>query len=395
MKYILIIANGLTDHPVAERDNRTPLQLAETPNLDRLTQNGSCGTVRTIPHEASAENQVSYLSLMGYAGQTGGAGYFSAQALGLPLKENQVPLCCNFVILQSSHNDMVMKDFSAGNLASSDSKNLLDSLQKNVYDVSAEFHHGRGPHNLVLLDAETVPEKLTSPFEMIGEGIRKYLPSDDTSKDLPFLMNQAQIILHSHPMNKQRQNEKKDLVNSIWFWGAGPELKLEKFADTQGRKATAVSHDLLFQGIAKSAGMTIAPLDETEVNDESANKNLVKAAIKALDDSDVVYVHTNSAEGPSLKGMIDDKIFAIEDMDRDLIGPIAQEVELNGDLRMAVIVNHCASVVQMKYDKEPVPFVIYPPIKEKCSADAFDENLNQLKSEYYESAEDWIKSLFN
>jgi len=394
MKHILIIANGLTDHPVAERDNKTPLQLAETPNLDRLSQNGYCGTVRTIPHESSPENLVSYLSLMGYVGETGGAGHFSAQALGLTLKDNQVPLCCNFVILQSSHNDMVMKDFSAGNLDSGDSKSLLDSLQKNVYDVSVEFHHGRGPHNLVLLDAESVPEKLISPFEMIGEGIRKFLPSDGKSKDLPFLMNQAQIILHNHPMNRQRQKEKKDLINSIWFWGAGPAPKLSQFADMHGRKAVAVSYDLLFQGVAKTAGMEIAPLQEFQ-DDASANKNLADAALKALADADVVFVHTHFAEAPSLKGMIDDKIFAIEDMDRDLIGPLAQAVELSGEVRLGIIVNQCASVVQMKYDKEPVPFVIYPPVKEKHSAQAFDENLKSLKSEYYESAENWIKTFLN
>ena len=40
MKHLVIIANGLTDDPVAERDNKTPLQLADTPNLDRLAEMG-------------------------------------------------------------------------------------------------------------------------------------------------------------------------------------------------------------------------------------------------------------------------------------------------------------------------------------------------------------------
>jgi len=395
MKYIFVIANSLTDRPVAERDNRTPLQLAETPNLDRLAQSGSCGTVSTIPGESETENAASYLSLMGYEGQKGGAGHFCAKAMDIDLKEGLSPVCCNFVILQSSHNDMVMKDFNAGSLGNEDSKELLESLKKNVYDVSAEFHHGSGPLNLVLLEADSVPEKLTSPFEIVGEGIRKFLPSEESSRDLPFLMNQAQIILHNHPMNKQRQKDKKDLINSIWLWGAGPAPKLKNFESLYGKKAAAVSYDLLFQGIAKHAGMELASLEDMDDDGETANKNLADAALNALAGSDVVYVHTSSAEAPSLRGMIDDKIFAIEDMDRDLIGPLAQAVELNDNLRLVVAVNHCASVVQMKYDNDPVPFVVYPPIKQGCSANGFDEELNQLKTEYYESATDWIKSLFN
>ncbi|MEE3253888.1 MAG: phosphoglycerate mutase, partial [Nitrospinota bacterium] len=49
MKYLVVIVAGLTDRPIAEKDNKTPLQLAETPNLDALVQKGRCGSVQTIP----------------------------------------------------------------------------------------------------------------------------------------------------------------------------------------------------------------------------------------------------------------------------------------------------------------------------------------------------------
>ena len=65
MKYLVVVANGLTDRPIAEKDNKTPLQLADTPNLDQMVQNGFSGSVQTIPENHHVSNEVSYLSLLG------------------------------------------------------------------------------------------------------------------------------------------------------------------------------------------------------------------------------------------------------------------------------------------------------------------------------------------
>ena len=66
MKYLVVIANGLTDKPIAEKENKTPLQLADTPNLDLMVQEGYSGSVKTIPENCQVGNQISYLSLLGY-----------------------------------------------------------------------------------------------------------------------------------------------------------------------------------------------------------------------------------------------------------------------------------------------------------------------------------------
>ena len=121
MKYIVLMCNGLTDQPIAEKDNQTPLQLADTPNLDQLTSRGRCGSVRTIPEDLPAENAASYLALLGYdpAETNLGPARYEARALGVELKDDEVPLCCDFIMLQSSHNDMILKDFTAGQLSAS------------------------------------------------------------------------------------------------------------------------------------------------------------------------------------------------------------------------------------------------------------------------------------
>ena len=144
MKYLVVIANGLTDRPIAEKDNKTPLQLADTPNLDQMVRDGYSGSVQTIPESLHVGNEVSYLSLLGYDPEKHdiGPAYFDALAMGLNLKDGEIPLCCDFVSLQSSHNDMVMKDYTAGRLSCKESQNYLIALQDQISDCGATFHPG-------------------------------------------------------------------------------------------------------------------------------------------------------------------------------------------------------------------------------------------------------------
>ena len=83
MKYLVVIAAGLTDRPIAEKDNKTPLQLAETPNLDALVKKGKCGPVQTIPDNLHPGNEVSGLGLFSYDPEKFKAGQAALDAVGL------------------------------------------------------------------------------------------------------------------------------------------------------------------------------------------------------------------------------------------------------------------------------------------------------------------------
>ncbi len=48
-KYIVLIADGLGDEPIADLNGKTPLEAAKTPNLDKLAQKSEVGMVQTIP----------------------------------------------------------------------------------------------------------------------------------------------------------------------------------------------------------------------------------------------------------------------------------------------------------------------------------------------------------
>ena len=396
MKYLVVIANGLTDRPIAEKENKTPLQIADTPNLDRMVQEGYSGSVQTIPENCKAGNEISYLSLLGYDPEKHdiGPAYFDTLAIGLNLKEGEIPLCCNFVTLQASHNDMVMKDYTADHLSNEESINYLNALQTQISDFGVTFYPGVGPHNIMVMNSKPFTIRLTSPNELIGEGIRKFMPVDAEFKDLIYIINQAQIILHNHPVNKKRKLESLDYANSIWLWGNGKNGTLPSFKKKYGKSGSLISASLLFQGMAKSADMRVVKVEGASGFAETNYENKVKAAIQELESQEIVYLHVAGIEDISLKGNIDDKIITIEDIDSKVIGPLLKETFSNNEIKMMVVVNHMNSAVDVKYGKDRVPFVMSGK-NDTNLVNNFDENLLNVGNNHFKSGSDLMSMFFD
>ena len=396
MKYLVVIANGLTDRPIAEKENKTPLQIADTPNLDRMVQEGYSGSVQTIPENCKAGNEISYLSLLGYDPEKHdiGPAYFDTLAIGLNLKEGEIPLCCNFVTLQASHNDMVMKDYTADHLSSEESINYLNALQTQISDFGVTFYPGVGPHNIMVMNSKPFTIRLTSPNELIGEGIRKFMPVDAEFKDLIYIINQAQIILHNHPVNKKRKLESLDYANSIWLWGNGKNGTLPSFKKKYGKSGSLISASLLFQGMAKSADMRVVKVEGASGFSETNYENKVKAAIQELESQEIVYLNVAGIEDISLKGNIDDKIITIEDIDSKVIGPLLKETFSNNEIKMMVVVNHMNSAVDVKYGKDRVPFVMSGKNDTNLVIN-YAENLLNVGNNHFKSGPDLMSMFFD
>ena len=396
MKYLVVIANGLTDRPIAEKENKTPLQLSDTPNLDQMVREGCSGSVQTIPENYQVGNEISYLSLLGYdpTKYDIAPSYFDALAMGVNLKDSQIPLCCDFVTLQSSHNDMIMKDYTAGHLSCEESREYLKALQDQISDCPVTFYPGFGFHNLMVIESKQFTTRLTPPNELIGEGIRKFMPHEDQFKDLIYIINQAQIILHNHPKNQRRKRENIDLVNSIWLWGNGKEGILPSFEEKFGKSASIISPSLLFQGMGKAANMNIVSVEGITGFADTNFNNKVASTIDELKNQDVVYLNVTGAEDISLKGNIDDKVLTIEDIDAKIIGPLLKEISLNNNVKMMVVVNHMNSAVDVKYGKDRVPFVITGK-NETASLNRFDENILNAGSYHFNSGPELMEMFFD
>lgn len=362
MKYLVVIVAGLTDKPFAEKDNKTPLQLADTPNLDALTKNANCGSVQTIPDNLHPGNEVSCMGLLGLDPKKYSPGHAELSATGLGIKPapDEIALCCDLITLQPTHDDMVMKDYTGGHLSSEDSRLLIDALNEQVIDAPVTFHHGGSYHNVMLIKSPPISERLSPPNELIGEGIRQFMPEGNSTRDLVFVMNQAQVILHNHAYNRKRTAEKKDPVNSIWFWGNGKLQSLPSFHERYDKNASVITASLMVKGISKLTNIDVVDVDGATGFSDTDYAAKVSAVLKELESKDVVFLHISAGEEVSLKGDIDDKVLMIEDFDTQVIKPLAQAMETMENIKMMVVVNHVSSALTMKYERSPVPYLVYP-----------------------------------
>jgi 2,3-bisphosphoglycerate-independent phosphoglycerate mutase len=360
MKHLVVIVAGLTDKPFAEKDNKTPLQLADTPNLDALTKSATCGPVQTIPDNLHPGNEVSCLGLMGFDPQKYSSGHASLSGIGLGIKpsSDEIVLCCDLVTLQPTHDDMIMKDYTGGHLSPDDSELLIEALNEQVIDMPVKFHQGGGYHNLMIIKSPPILDRLSSPNELIGEGIRKFMPENNS--ELVFVMSQAQIILHNHAYNRKKIANKKDPVNSIWLWGNGNLPSLPSFQYCYDKSASIITASLMVKGIGRLTGMNVVDVDGATGFSDTNYSVKVSAVLKELESKDVVFLHISAGEEVSLKGDIDDKILMIEDFDTKVIKPLVQEIEARENIKMMVVVNHISSAMSMKYERSPVPYLIYP-----------------------------------
>ena len=66
MKYAIIIPDGAADEPLAELGGKTPLEAAQTPNMDRVAMEGRQGLARTVPDGFESGSDVATMMLLGY-----------------------------------------------------------------------------------------------------------------------------------------------------------------------------------------------------------------------------------------------------------------------------------------------------------------------------------------
>ena len=133
MKYIVMLGDGMADYPNKNLGDRTVLEVANTPNMDFLAQNGAVGLAKTIPDGMSPGSDTANLSVMGYDPQKyyTGRSPLEAVSIGIDLGADDVTFRCNLVTLSDSDNyeDAEMLDYSAGEISTKEAEVLINFLE--------------------------------------------------------------------------------------------------------------------------------------------------------------------------------------------------------------------------------------------------------------------------
>lgn len=365
MKYLVILSDGMADDPIPELNDRTPLQYAHTPNIDYLAQTALIGRAQTVPGGFPPGSDVANLSVLGYNPQVyyTGRSPLEAVSMGVDLGENDLALRCNLVTLspESEYAHRTMVDYSSGEISSEESKQLIDTLQRELGNDTFHFYPGISyRHLLVWKNGAARSVNLTPPHDISGKNIASFLPGGPDGEILLQLMMQSTMLLENHPVNQQRVREGKPPATSAWFWGEGRKPALDSFAEKYQLKGSVVAAVDLVKGLGISAGLESITVPGATGAIET---NFAGKARSTLDElkrgQDFVYLHIESPDESGHQGNLKSKIWSIEQVDREVVGLLRQELDQFEDIRVMILPDHPTPLSIRTHSSDPVPFMIY------------------------------------
>ena len=136
---------------------------------------------------------------------------------------------------------------------------LIVALQGHFGVEGLAFHAPRADRWYVRLDGnEAIPH--TAPLDaVVGRPVECHLPRGPEAARWRRRLNEIQMLLHDHPVNRAREAAGQWPINSVWFWGGGRHLPLPPPACS----GLAARHPLA-RALAKAAGLACVDPDRPE-----------------------------------------------------------------------------------------------------------------------------------
>ncbi len=349
MKYAIIIPDGAADEPQESLGGKSPLEAARTPNMDRVAAMGVVARACHTPKELPAGSEIGNLSLLGYnpfENFTGRAP-MEAAAQGIKLGPADWAVRCNLVTIE----DQVMRDFTADHISTEEGTKLLASAQEQIasaarYRGALEFVPGVSYRNLLLWRGANLPAPFTNetrtraPHDITDQSVVDDYPRGPGSDVLTELMSASTGVFAGHPVNVARQKAGKRPATNVWLWGLGQAPRLRTFTEVYGPRGAMITAVDLLRGIAALVGW-----DRIEVagatgylDTDYAAKG--RAGLEALKSYDIVCVHVEASDEASHEGRCDEKVKAIEEIDRHIVGPLIEALESYGEWRIMISPDH-------------------------------------------------------
>ena len=377
MKAILVVGDGMSDRPLKELDGKTPLEVAETPNLDTIARVGVCGIMDIISPGIPPGSDIANLALLGYdpIKSYRGRGALEAFGANIIVNEGDVAFRGNFAYIE----DGMVIDRRAGRIDGTIFKDYLSEVQLPSHpEISVTVMptlehrlvvvlHGRG---LSWKVSDTDPHKdrvkvlKSIPLDPSKEAERTALIVNKLSEELADMMEK-------HPVNIERARRGLPRANGILLRGAGEPPAIKSMRELFSIKGGCVSATPTVRGICRYAGFDIydAPGGTGSINTDTISK--AKTVEQILSNYDLIYLHVKGTDNASHDGNPRLKIKVIENIDK-MIGHLLDHIDLD-ETYLAVTADHTTSCTAKDHRGDPVPVAICGPEVRSDSVASFSE----------------------
>ena len=392
MKYVIVIPDGCADEAQESLDGKTPLQAAHKPNMDRIAREGVVGRSNNVPVPLTPASDVATLSLFGYDPlqvYTGRAPLETA-AMGIPLGPDDWAIRCNLVTVANG----LMRDFTAGHIKNEDGKALIQAVNAALGGGKLEFHPGVSYRNILVYRGVapfSTETKTQPPHDIPDKPVVDHLPTGPGSDLLRDLMERSKAILSAHPANRARAERGEKQATQIWLWGQGKAPSLRPFAEVYGKRGAILSAVDLVRGVGILLGWTRidVPGATGYLDTDYAAKG--RYGVAALEKHDLVCVHVEAPDEASHEGRADEKVKALEEIDRHVVGPLLEALPKYGEWRILVSPDHRTPLRTRAHAYGMVPFALAGTgVASRCQS-TYDEVVAETSSLAFEKGHELMR----
>ena len=384
-KIFYIILDGLGDLPIKELNNKTPLEAALTPNLDRLAQKGKTGIVYPVAKGIAPESDIAVISLLGYDAHKyyTGRGPLEAFAEGLSIHDGNLALRVNFATVEG--DGKTIKDRRVGrNLTNEEATVLAKEINSKVTLSTATFefkhtigHRGvlviRGMHSKLsgwitntdpAYEREGVFGVAKEKFDnLVAESVpMPGFENSNEAKEAASLLNEftqeSHKALDESAVNKKRVSENKLSANIILCRDAGDHLpSFPKIESLYNIKFGSFVQMPVERGIALLTGLEVIDVPSSCGHLDVDYPIWAKVALDSIKKYDGIYIHIKGPDEPAHDGDFYKKKDIIEAIDKFFFANLLPSLDMNNTV-IVVTADHSTVCSIRAHSSDPVPLLI-------------------------------------
>lgn len=364
MKGIIMIIDGMGDRPIKELGYKTPLEAANTPNMDKMAEQGICGIMDPIKPGIRAGSDTSHISILGYDPYEvyTGRGPFEAAGVGLNVLPGDIAFRCNF---STADSDGIITDRRAGRIREG-TEEIAASINgmKISDDVEVIFKESTGHRAVLVLRGEGLSDQISDADPKHEGNLPKEVKALDDTKEaqrtadiLNRIVTKSYDILKDHPINLKRIDAGENPANIIIPRGAGAVPYVEPFGEKYGLKPVCIAETGLIKGIGSITGMELIDIEGATGGIDTNLENIENGILEtASQDYDFILINVDGADEAGHDGQLEEKVKFIEKVD-DMM---AKLMEID-DVYFILTADHSTPISTMDHTGDPVPILINGP----------------------------------
>jgi len=375
MRGILVIIDGMGDLPHNQLKGKTPLEAAETPNMDFLATRGELGLLFPVRPGFVPESDEAIVSIFGNDLISSTRGQLEARGAAIGLTRGDLALRTNFATVDSKGNIL---DRRAGRtLTTREAKILAEALNRikmpckflfepTIQHRAALVFRGGFSDNILGNDVTYIQGKT---HDALKTGVCKPVDDEENSQYTANIVNEfikkAHEVLDRHFINKERK--KKGLLPANYLFVRGAGVEAPKFK--QYKKWISPSYMPLERGFSRASGMEVISFEYPKLKNLDAYGNLWDGLKKAIKFNikiikkfhkkfDYCYVHLKETDLPGHDNKPIEKKKMIEYIDKHFFKFIRKFCPPK-EIKVVVTADHSTPCKLKDHSADPVPVLLY------------------------------------